>query len=273
MKHDRFRTCARATAARPLGLFTAALIAAAILALPSGASAQESGNVCVQDYRPRATCTANDVRIEELVPILVVEACNEGEIGVVEVVFEALVSAAGSPDRYDIGMFVALDGNSALTGDSCYHDYLAPPVTSTPVYGDRNLDGIPDLYDGPWWDGGPDADLCGDMQTNTQVFKTFASVRLVCVDQDGDGAADVSVCSSWDNNAGTPCNDVTGAFPGTGSKCSCETINFDFTPSAVSLRSWQVSSAEGPSAPWLAAVNLLALGTLAALRRPAPPRG
>jgi MYXO-CTERM domain-containing protein len=272
MGFDRSRACVGAVDARPLSAISAVILVGAVLALPSRAGAQESGNVCVQDYRPRATCTANDVRIEELVPILVIEGCNEGEIGVLEVVFEALVSAAGSPDRYDIGMFIALDGNSALTGDDCYHDYLAPPVTSTPAYGDRNLDGIPDVYDGPWWDGGPDADLCGDMETNTQVFKTFASVRLACVDQDGDGAADVSVCSSWDNNTGTVCSDVTDAFPGTGSKCSCETINFDFTPSAVSLRSLRVSSTGDASAPWLAGVNLLALGTLAMLRRRPPPR-
>jgi hypothetical protein len=267
MNFDRCGARSRISARCPLALFGAVVLAGAVLALPAGASAQESGNVCVQDYWPRAGCTANDVRIEELVPVRVVEGCNEGETGVVEVVFEALVSAAGSPNRYDIGMFIALDGNSALTGDNCYHDYLAPPVTSTPAYGDRNSDGIPDLYDGPWWDGGPDGDLCGDMETNTQVYKTFASVRLACVDQDGNGAADVSVCSSWDNNAGTVCNDVTGAFPGTGSKCSCETINFDFTPSAVSLRSLQVSAGGGSSAHWLVAVNLLVLGTLAAVRR------
>jgi MYXO-CTERM domain-containing protein len=272
MGFGRSRACARAVIARPLSSIAAVILVGAVLAVPSRAGAQESGNVCVQDYRPGATCTANDVRIEELIPILVTEGCNEGEIGVVEVVFEALVSAAGSPDRYDIGMFVALDGNSALTGDNCYHDYLAPPVTSTPVYGDRNLDGIPDVYDGPWWDGGRDADLCGDMETETQVFKTFASIRLACVDQDADGAADVSVCSSWDNNMDTICGDVAGASPGTGSKCSCQTINFDFTPSAVSLRSLRVSSTGDAGAPWLAAVNLLALGTLAVLRRRVPPR-
>jgi hypothetical protein len=267
MKFDWLGTRSRFSTGRRLVFSAAVVLAGVMLAFPAGASAQESGNVCVQDYRPGANCTANDVRIEELVPVLIVEGCNEGEIGVVEVVFEALVSAAGSPNRYDIGMFVALDGGSALTGDSCYHDYLAPPVTSTPVYGDRNADGIPDLYDGPWWDGGPDADLCGDMEQNTQVFKTFLSVRLACVDQDGDGAADVSVCSSWDNNAGTTCNDVTGAVPGTGSKCSCETINFDFTPSAVSLKSLQVSAGGALGAPWLVIVNLLVLGTLATFRR------
>jgi hypothetical protein len=235
------------------------------LIVPRSVYAQETGNFCVQDYRSGATCTANDVRIEELAPVQVVEGCNEGTIGEVEVVFEALISAAGSPDRYDIGLFIALDGNSALTGDYCYHDYLAPPVVSAPTYDDRNLDGIPDLSDGPWWDGGPDADQCGDMETNTQVFKTLASVRLACVDQDGDGAADVSVCSSWDNNTNTTCSDVKGAVPGTGSKCSCEVINFDFTPSAVSLKSFEVNSTAGVGAPLLAVINLLVLGTLPTL--------
>ena len=46
---------------------------------------------------------------------------------------EVLVSADGSPDRYDIGLYLALDGGSALSGDSCFHDFLEPPLTAAPT--------------------------------------------------------------------------------------------------------------------------------------------
>jgi hypothetical protein len=180
---------------------------------------QETGNVCVHDFRSGAVCTANDVRIEELTVVSIEESCTEGVYGEAEVVFEALVSAEGSPDRYDIGIFIALDGDSALSGDNCYHDYLPPPITPTPTYADSNLDGIQDLTGNPWWDG--DADSCGDLESNTQVFKILQAARVECVDgQVLDGLVDVSVAASWDNNTNTTCGALSQAFPGTNSKCS-----------------------------------------------------
>jgi uncharacterized repeat protein (TIGR01451 family) len=204
--------------------------AAWLLATPGIGQAQsgEIGNFCVQDYQPGAGCTANDVRIEALTVVSVVEDCLTGVVGETEVVFETLVSSAGSPDRYDVGLFLALDGGSALSGDVCYHDYLDPPLTPTPVYGDKNGDLINDLDGGPWWDG--DTDTCGDIESNTQVFKTLPALRFACIDANGDGSADVSVCTSWDNNAGTLCSSVVDAFPGTNSKCSCADVELGIPP-------------------------------------------
>lgn len=82
-------------------------------------------------------CTANDVRIEALNPITVVEDCASGTVGETEVIFEALISADGSPDRYDIGLYLALDGGSARDGDSCFHDYLEPPPDCHPHHWGR----------------------------------------------------------------------------------------------------------------------------------------
>jgi uncharacterized repeat protein (TIGR01451 family) len=188
----------------------------------------ETGDFCVRDYRSGAVCVANDVRIEALTVVSLVEDCVTGVVGETEVVFETLVSAAGSPDRYDVGLFLALDGGSARDGDSCYHDYLEPPLTPTPTYGDKNLDTIPDVFDGPWWDD--DGDTCGDIETNTQVIKTLPPLRFKCVDNNGDGSADVSVCTSWDNNDNTACNSVAEAFPGTNSKCSCAGVELGVPP-------------------------------------------
>ncbi len=180
----------------------------------------ETGNFCVRDYRSGAVCTAQDVRIDELIVVSVSEQCALGTPGETEVVFQALVSSDGSPDRYDIGMYLALDGGSARDGDSCYHDYLSSPLTANPTYADFNNDTVPDLTDSAWWNGDTDGDSCGDIEASTQVVKTLPSLRFACVDNNGDGSVDVSVAVSWDNNTGTTCDAVSEAFPGTNSKCS-----------------------------------------------------
>jgi hypothetical protein len=248
------------------------------------ASAQNSeiGNVCVRDYQGGATCTANDVRFERLTPVQVIKGCNEEpNLGFTTVVFEGLVSAGGSPDRYDIGLFIALDGSShdpnidpsgqtlgALGGDSCYHTFLWGPQTATPSYTIDSLplgnpDGILDtVVDGPWWNGQTDLDGCGDMETNTAVLTTLEQITVACVDNDGDGAADVSVCASWDNNTNSTCTGVTTAFPGTPSKCSCSTIQFDFTPTGLELGSASAESTGTMLWALAGAAGLLAVVTL-----------
>lgn len=238
------------------------IIALAIFASPNYARAQESGNVCVADLGGNS-CTANDVRFEALTPVQVLEGCGQGEIGVTEVIFDAHVASDGSPTRYDIGLYFALDGGSAYDGDSCYHDYLQGPLTTTPNY---SLDLLP-IGSAP--DGTNDTidhtvandfffrstsdtatDTCGDIAQNRAVLKRIAPIRIACVDNDLDGAADVSVCTSWKNNATQSepaggCVDVTAAVPGTPSKCNCTTINFAFTPTAISLSNSSTNSPNG----------------------------
>ena len=199
------------------------LLLFALATYPLAAGAQQTGNYCIQDFVAGANCVANDVRIEALTVVTVLESCTEGTYGEAEIIFEALVSAEGSPNRYDVGLFIALDGGSALSGDDCFHDYLPPPLDPFPPYGDHNGDGIFDLNGPPWWDG--DEDDCGDLGANTQVFKTLVALRVQCIDRTGDGIVDVSVAASWDSNAVTVCSDIGGAIPGTGSKCSVSDVS------------------------------------------------
>ena len=231
------------------GLAVSLLVILFLAVTPRLARAQEIGNFCVQDYRPGANCTANDVRIEQLKILQLVKPCNVAPTGVMDVVFEVLVSSAGSPDRYDIGLYLALDAGQALSGDSCYHDYLPPPITTTPAYGDFNLDNIPDIYNGPWWNGESNrpTDTCGDIFSSTQLFRVTQQIRVSCTDLDGNGAADISVCTSWDNNTNTTCSSVQEAIPGTGSKCSCSVANFNFTPSAIKEATFSAKSSTAPA--------------------------
>jgi len=199
----------------------ALLIMAAMVGAPEEVHGQ-TGNFCVRDFQPGAVCTANDVRIQALNLVSLIESCDAGVVGQATGLFEAFVSSVGAPDRYDIGLFVALDGGSARDGDACFHDYLQPPLTTTPTYGDQNGDGVPDIAGGPWLTS--DADACGDIAAGTQLFKVLAPLRMECVDTNGNGIVDASACTSWDNNAVTNCTGLPDAFPGTNAKCGCHRL-------------------------------------------------
>jgi len=222
---------------------------------------------CVQDFQPGAVCTANDVRIEELTVIEVHNECYDYPDGTFTADFDVLISAGGSPDRYDIGFYIATDGGSAMLDEvtaggtnSCFHSYLGPDLNLDPAYGNHYYndellpeDQLPDIYDGVgvvpfdgWWNS--DLDACGDMETNTQAIHFVTELTVSCEDPDGDGYVDISVCTSWDNNEGTVCTGVDEAFPGTKSKCSCDTITL-WVPTAVTLSGLSASSST--STGWL----------------------
>jgi hypothetical protein len=256
---------------------TAVLIVAATVGAPDQARGQ-TGNFCVRDFQPGAVCTANDVRIQALNLVSIIETCDAGVVGEAEAVFEAFVSSVGSPDRYDIGMFVALDGGSARDGDECFHDYLQPPLTTTPVYGDKNGDGVPDIDGGPW----PtlDGDSCGDIEAGTQLFKALVPLRVDCVDTNGNGIVDASVCASWDNNAITNCTGLPDAFPGTNAKCGCDRLEtgipMGMGPSPSPSPFPSPSPSPVPTLPPRAMIALVALlaggGALLLRRRRVGPR-
>ncbi|HNS52786.1 MAG TPA: Ig-like domain-containing protein [Anaerolineae bacterium] len=175
----------------------------------------ELGNFCLGDYEPGATCSANDVRIASITPS-VDEAClAAGDTATVS--FTAQLRT-GATERYDISMFIATDGGSARTGDSCYHDFLQPSSTS-----------------GPWnltSGTGPfkelelkNPDLCGDiLQSDGPNYYTLQQqLTIQCVDGNGDGVIDpISTCTGWHNNAQKDCLDIKGAALDAPSKCTCE---------------------------------------------------
>jgi hypothetical protein len=185
--------------------------------------------------------------------------------------------------------------DGVIRTNGCYHTMLSGPLVTVPTYADPpndrlltttgvvNIsDGLRDLYDGPWWNGTlangstdnhPDGriDTCGDIEQASQIFKTIDTIEVVCVDNDGDGRVDLSVCTSWDNaqtgsNSGL-CQDVTEAFPSTKSKCSCTFVNFPFTPTAITLSDVDASQSNQWILPIVGGIFMLAVVTIVVLRR------
>lgn len=187
--------------------------------------AAETGSVCVRDYSAGLDCTASDVAITALAPVTILEDCASGDPTTAEAVFEVWVSASGA-NSFDIGLFLALDGGSALSGGNCLHDYLEPPITPSPTFGDADGNGRPDIYNGPWWDGESSSpnDTCGDLLADTDAIRTLVSFRFACTDSTLDGIVDFSTCTSWSAGTQSRCSGLSDAYPPTNSRCGCNVV-------------------------------------------------
>ncbi len=215
-------------------LLFVAIVAPAAVAAQSG----EEGSVCVRDYTPGLSCTSSDVDIEALVLSNVVEDC--GVDATAQVVLDVVLSTSPT-SRYDLGIFLSLDGGSALSGGFCYHDYLPPPISTSPTYGDSYPNGVPDIRNGPWVDLEPFAqpeDTCGDLAGGTEVIKSLKSVssplQIPCTDTDQDGTVDVSVCASWENGSQQQsCSAVSDAIGENTTRCGCARVEVLPEPGAA----------------------------------------
>lgn len=192
-----------------LGLGLILTLGMAVFGIPQSAYAQ----TCMEDVAGLGSlvCTANDVSLAAYDVISGPATCVAGETITVQMKAN-LESNANA--RYDIGLFIALDGGDALTG-SCHNDYL-PDDAGTMVFHDLE-------------DGVDPADSCGDLPAGDTVMREIQSLELVCEDLTGDGIADVGSCVSWDNatsNGGNKpsCTSAADTKPNTKSKCRCGAI-------------------------------------------------
>ena len=212
---------------------TAILLAACLQNLPGRATAQsgEQGAVCVHDFSAGVSCEGTDIAVTELAPVEILDPC--GTDATATLTLDVTLSA-GAFNRYDAAFYVALNGSSAESGTSCYHDYLAPPLTTTPAH--------PEIYNGPWANLEPfdQNDFCGDVQANSDVTKTVRTpllpLQIACVDTDHDGNVDVSVCASWRNGTSGPqatCGGLSEAVAGSSDRCSCTRLNVLPEPGAA----------------------------------------
>lgn len=201
-------------------------------------------------------CTANDVNLAIYHVLSGPPSCVAGEYVTVQLRAEAV---AGASERYDIGLYVALDGGDALRGE-CHQAYLPPPLkpdasnpnptcsvsTTTACLtdgdcplGETCVGGYnpgampPGLAGGPFFNAelAEDAgDTCGDLEQGVPAYADLPELTIKCQDADGDGYADVSSCVSWENgkSAGTAnkpsCTDQLDTRPSTKAKCRCAPV-------------------------------------------------
>jgi hypothetical protein len=200
------------------------IVMAALIGMLSApaAFAYETGAVCVRDFSAGITCSGMDVRITGITPLLILEDCPTGDPTTAQASLRIRIAAF--QNRYDIGLFLGLNGNSAVTGGQCLHDYLEPPLETSPTYTDSDGNGRPDLS-GPWLNAEPfePADDCGDIGSGTDDLKTL-TFRFACVDTNGDGSVDISACASWTNGTSSTCPNISGATPGSGTRCACDVV-------------------------------------------------
>ncbi len=203
-------------------LVLAAVVSTFLLITPMaaiGAGTGEYGNVCLNTLKPHTNCTANDVTILSVTQHgSLTTTCAAGN-GIAEGDFDVTVGTTTSNERYDIGIFMSQNGDSAQTGSNCLHDALVPAAAT--IGGATNLNsGV-----GPF--ANLDGDFCGDITHGTQAIKTV-HLKFACVDLNNDGKVDIPACSSWINNAEPgDCLSVHDAIPGTPAKCDCHIVATD----------------------------------------------
>mgnify|MGYP006287427345 CR=1 FL=1 len=165
--------------------------------------------------------------------------------------------SGGGQTRYDLGMWVNLDGTDAFHHDDAYpgpglcgRQILVPAGTVT---GDCNdsfpgdpgplcsvLDG-----DGPYRDN--DGDICADVNVEewtqhpdpTSPYNQYDAIfdfidprdfsvvyyQFPCADLNPtDGVVDLSACTTWKQNAKTTCSTLSDVAVGTVAKCRCSSV-------------------------------------------------
>jgi hypothetical protein len=192
-----------------------------VLSIPA-AFAYETGAVCVRHFSPGISCSEQDVRIGDVTVVAILEDCPTGDPSTAEASLKLRIEN-GIQTNYDIDVFLSLNGNSALSGTQCLHDYLEPPITTSPTYTDSDGNGRLDLSGGPWLNAEPSnpADDCGDIASGTDDLKTL-TFRFACVDTNGNGIVDISACASWHNGPASTCPNISGATPG---RCGCAVLD------------------------------------------------
>src|SRR5678815_2872071 len=169
------------------------LLATSIGATATRANAQS----CVDDVTGETNnCKSEDVSITSIVVKSggLIDGCTStADTATVDLV---VTVTASEPTRYDIGLYIALDGGDARTG-ICSHQFLGPALSPP---------GVLDLTggDGPYRN--LDGDGCGDIENGEDNVKDLGVLTIPCTDIDEDGFVDLGTVTSWDENGGGICN-------------------------------------------------------------------
>jgi hypothetical protein len=201
---------------------------------------------CIQDVwqahgnKQNLTCTANDVQISNVTNIDIsaggqckivngekVCTCFQGQNVTFAADFEMVLTAQ---DRYDIGFYIATDGDTTTTG-ALTGQCASTNVTSANSTTFFNLD--------------PSPDLCGDITGpagtvyNPQIVRF--TLTMPCV-PDANGKLALPYCTTWRQPGsnqvciGTGTSPATNdVYPGSPSKCFCGIREIDIFTETASI--------------------------------------
>ena len=181
----------------------------------SHAMAQRVGDFCMQAAwgQPNSLqCTVSDIQFVEVVDLNIIEDCASGEFQSASVEVQVEVSVT-SDFRWDVGLFIALDGPDAVNGDLCLHDFLAVPGSG-------------------WFDF--DGEACGDVAQG--AFHKTLELEFVCQDLNQNGTVEVAYCTSGRvEGSNQLCTSVAGAIPDSPSRCHCDLLELPMPPAYLSF--------------------------------------
>ena len=197
-----------------------ALFAGAQVASAQGPTEGVTGVACMNT----SPCTAGDTRIADITVLNVAACLDDGNGNLyADVIMKAHLQSTAD-QRYDIGLWVALDGGAQHRAGQPVLPRDPATARASGHFQCRRRIPFHDL----------DGDYCGDIQkTDPDAYATLQTLKIKCTDTSGTGLVNsISTCTSYDNNAGTQCSSIAGAVPGTGSKCKCGAT--PITPIAIS---------------------------------------
>lgn len=161
-------------------------------------------------------CTAEDMTVSYSAKPIVSDGCINSNDTVSAQLFANITV---KPERYDLAMWLSLTSSDGLDGTLCTRQVLQPVSTTAP-------DPLDPAGNGPF--NTIDGDTCGDLAANLSAIYAFPyEVTAPCTDlilsSSGQGGwVDLGQCGSWQQPGSNPtCNNISGAVPGTSSKCNC----------------------------------------------------
>ena len=147
-------------------------------------------------------CTANDfaVGLSFTQPALnAIQNCIAGEYVSIDVIASI---TSGSPERYDVGIFIGENGNTPTLNNAANNCSLGVfPTSPTPFFT-------------------ADADVCGDFRGSSTATLRVNTVRLLCAPTAGSNLVNVPYGVAWDNQiSGNSCTSAN-LTASTNSKCT-----------------------------------------------------
>lgn len=164
--------------------FVVGFAVTAVTVLGWGGNASAVISSCMDDLAPiNLNCTANDFVVNIIVFTSLDHPCRFIDETITATGYTESISK--TQDRYDIGVFLNLDG-----GDSA----VAPGQTPTSCSATTLSSEEPPPF------SLTDGDSCPDAASGGKVFRSaFTALNIVCKDRNNDGVFDFAVGTSWDN--------------------------------------------------------------------------